>query len=541
MSHPSRTSLARAFSMAAPTLLATLLAAVSPLAAASNATNSATTRADLALNWAEAKLPGYLTSAQPSQTTTYQGVTYTYRGPYAQSAGNSYFLGVGTSASPPHAFMLDTGSSAGLVDLGLLSTWLSTMGVATQSTGTEISTCTASYILSGSSGEKASTSFTSTTTDTSAICAKSGADLTLTSPTITTSGGSSSLDNSSFYGLNAAVLALGGSNITIEGGTVQTSGSGANGVFATGVGTSISLRNLSISATGQGGHGVDATLGGALALSNVTARTTGANGSVIATDRGGGTITVSGGSFTAEGTDSAGVYATGMISAAHATITSKNAEAVVVEGGNTAILGDCTLTAAKGSRDRGMFVYQSTSGDASEGTGTLTLIGGSYTWPSTTGPAFYSTNATAIINLSGLNIQSSSPLLLKAAADSWGVSGKNGGKVTVNATAQTLVGQVVADSVSTIALNLTQGSQITGALNTAGTAGSMDITLDASSTWTVTADSHVTTLTETAGTTTATLSNIASNGYKVYYKSASNAWLGGKTVSLTGGGQLIPE
>jgi hypothetical protein len=39
------------------------------------------------------------------------------------------------------------------------------------------------------------------------------------------------------------------------------------------------------------------------------------------------------------------------------------------------------------------------------------------------------------------------------------------------------------------------------------------------------------------------LSNINSNGHNIYYNvnNQTNSWLGGKTVSLSGGGKLIPR
>ena len=67
----------------------------------------------------------------------------------------------------------------------------------------------------------------------------------------------------------------------------------------------------------------------------------------------------------------------------------------------------------------------------------------------------------------------------------------------------------------------------------------MDVNLDASSSWSLTADSHVDGFTD--GTTA--LTNLKGNGHTLYYNSSSaaNAWLGGKTYELQGGGYLKPE
>jgi hypothetical protein len=83
-------------------------------------------------------------------------------------------------------------------------------------------------------------------------------------------------------------------------------------------------------------------------------------------------------------------------------------------------------------------------------------------------------------------------------------------------------------------------SSLTGAINGADTAGSVTVTLDATSTWTLTANSYVTVLNDTAGISGTAVSNIVGNGHNAYYKSSSNGSLGGATYALSGGGALIP-
>lgn len=519
-----------------------LVPAAALLCAANAMADNFTTDADLLFNWAEAMYPSVFTSNLSSQSVTDGSTGYYYRGPYLLNNSTQFYVGA-AKGTVPRVVILDANSGNGITDIGTLNDWLSTVGVATSASGTEVTTCTANYTQSSGTANFASQSYSANSTDASGVCAKNSSVLTLTNPSINTSGNTSSLDNSSFYGLNAAVLAIDGSNITISDGSIITTGKGANGAFATGVGSSISLKNITIEATGQGGHGVDATLGGYLALMNVTATTSGNNGSVIATDRGSGTIAVSGGKFIASGIDSAGVYSTGVITVAGAIINAKNGEAVVVEGGNSAVMTNCEMFAAKGTRDRGMFVYQSMSGDASEGTGSLTINGGSYTWPSSTGPAFYSTNTNATISLTGVEISNASSVLLKASADNWGKSGSNGGTVTLNATAQNMDGDIVADNISSVTVNLREGSSLNGAINNAGTAKLAILTLDSTSKWNLEGNSHLTGLTETGSATSAALNNISSNGYNVYYKASvsTNKWLAGATYDLNGGGKLIPE
>jgi hypothetical protein len=81
-----------------------------------------------------------------------------------------------------------------------------------------------------------------------------------------------------------------------------------------------------------------------------------------------------------------------------------------------------------------------------------------------------------------------------SANNRWGNSGANGGNVILTADRQTFSGDMTADEISTITATLQNGSALTGAINTAHTAKAVNLTLYASSTWNVTADSMLTCL-----------------------------------------------
>jgi hypothetical protein len=389
--------------------------------------------------------------------------------------------------------------------------------------------------VNGKTVNEAGADYTADTTNTSAVYVLNDGTLTLTDPTISTTGNTSSDDYSSFYGLNAAVLATSGSTLDITGGTVTSTGEGANGVFSTGTSTTINLTDVNISCTGNGGHGVDATLTGALNLNNVDIVTYGASGAAIATDRGSGTITVEGGSYVTYGTNSPGIYSTGDITVSDATVTGNGAEAAVIEGSNSITLTNTTL---KGGNEAtgGIMIYQSTSGDAAVGTGTFSMSGGSYT--ATVDPAFFVTNTNAVIKLSGVSVTTMGTLIDATATTRWGTIGSNGGTVTLTADHETLTGNIVADNISTVATTLQNDTTLSGSINTNDTAKSVTLTLDSSSTWNVTGNSYLTGLIDSD----TSVSNIHGNGYTVYYDSSlgSNSWLNDKTYDLTNGGTLRP-
>jgi hypothetical protein len=162
---------------------------------------------------------------------------------------------------------------------------------------------------------------------------------------------------------------------------------------------------------------------GSLTADNLTVTTAGANGAAVATDRGGGTITVLGGTYRTSGTSSPGIYSTGTITASGATFDATGAEAAVIEGSNSVTVTDSHLT---GSVNRGVMIYQSMSGDAQGAAGVFSETGGSLA--ALSGPLFYVTNTTATIDLSCASLDGSSGVLLDAAAGQWGSSDSNGAR-----------------------------------------------------------------------------------------------------------------
>ena len=386
-------------------------------------------------------------------------------------------------------------------------------------------------LSSGAAKTEIAKKYGSSAQDISAIWVSENATLTLISPTIETSGETSSNENSSFYGLNAAVLITKGGIIKTSGGSIVTSGRGANGAFATDAGSSAILSGLKIVATGDGGHGVMVSAGGSMTLTEVDMVTSGAHGAAVATDRGGGKITVVGGDMTTSGPGSPGIYSTGTITATGSKFTATSSEAAVIEGQNSIVLKNTSLS---GEKLCGVMIYQSFSGDAEGHQGVFTMEGGSFS--AHEGPAFYVTNSTGVISLTKVNISASSGILVKASTGRWGRQGTNGGNAILTANTQTLTGDLICDSASTISATLQKNSTLTGTIKGAA------LTLDATSSWNVTDDSTLTSLADPSAMSGQTIANIHGNGHTVRYetKNPANQWLNGKTYKLADGGQLVP-
>ncbi len=152
----------------------------------------------------------------------------------------------------------------------------------------------------------------------------------MTSPDIVSSSAGTNSADSSFYGTDAAVLAYGssatsasGGAIDMSGGSITTTGQYGSGVFASGDGAAISLDGTDITTTAANAYGAAAAQGG--------------------------TVTVSSGAFNVN-----------------------NAEAVVVEGAGAVTLNGTTLNSSLGN-NRGILLYQATSGAAASVTSAFTM------------------------------------------------------------------------------------------------------------------------------------------------------------------------
>ncbi len=343
-----------------------------------------------------------------------------------------------------------------------------------------------------------------------------GATSTYTNITVTKTGDASGQsENYDWYGTNAAILAQGGANVTISGSgtTIYSKAVGGNAVFAyggnssmntnnSGDGTAITISDAVITTESNNSGGIMVTGGGTIEANNLTVTTASGSSAAIRSDRGGGTITATGGSYTTNGTGSPAIYSTAAISVYDADLTSNVAQVVVIEGGNSVNLDEARLTAnhtklnGQDTSYQAILIYQSQSGDASSGSSSFTMKGGSLT--NAHGDIFHVTNTTTTITLSdsiAITNNDSSGNFLDASSDSWGTSGSNGGKVTLNADGQTIDGNMLVDSVSTLAFNMSNSSIFNGAINPSGQTGSVSVVIDSSSTWTLTGNSYVTSLT----------------------------------------------
>jgi hypothetical protein len=370
----------------------------------------------------------------------------------------------------------------------------------------------ATYTLSdGSTVTKTGETLTNTTQYNNVVQVSKGT-LTLDNCTISKTGDGASGDNSSFYGTNSAIYAGDGTGssstssassatININGGSITTSSQGANAIFATN-GATINVSGVTIDNSQTVSRGMHATFGGIINASDMNITTRKATSSTVATDRGGGTVTVTGSTLTAKGDKSAVLYSTGVIMANNVTGLSEQGPIATVEGTNYAYINDSQMTS--GSSKRGILLHQSGSGDAQGKKPVCEVTRSTLTVTNAATPLCYVVNSTATLKLTDVTLDVPSKLLMTVPTDSKG-SGSTG-TLVLNTTKDgwTYTGTVSSSSDNSVAVEV--GSNII---------------------WQLTANTYVNSLTNNG--------TIVTNGYTLTYGSLS----GNGTINETTGIETV--
>lgn len=255
-------------------------------------------------------------------------------------------------------------------------------------------------------------SYTSTGDDENALRVD-GTAVTLDGVTVDKSAGAASnTEDGDFYGMNAALLAMNGATVTIKNATVPSSAQNGNGVFSYG--------------------------GGTTSASNLVVETSGNSSAAIRSDRGGGTVNVS------------------------------------------------------GDADVGTSVFSMTGGSLVGSSGDMFYITNTHCLMTLSGVNIVNNDADgALLRVVG-----------NSASRSWGTAGSNGAQVEFAADGQTLAGDIIVDTISNLTMTMKNGSTFTGTVNIidnaeGGTAVSDNavVAIENGCTWNLTGNCTLTSLT----------------------------------------------
>lgn len=277
--------------------------------------------------------------------------------------------------------------------------------------------------------------------------------------------------------------------------------------------TEANIENVEITTYSDKSRGLDATYNGIINAKNVIINTNGQSCAALATDRGEGEVHVTNSELNTGVSNQSGrgspiIYSTGNITVANSVGTAYVSQIACIEGKNSIELSNCDLSAAAGGNRQdngeyvdlgGVFIYQSMSGDADVGTSTFTakdsvlsILSDSDYYESA--PMFHVTNTKAIINLEKTELNFGSGTLLDVSGQNqWGTVGSNGGELTFNAKDETLDGNIIVDSISSLNMTLSSTSYV-GAINPSDDFGQTAVIIESGSDWTLDGDSHISSL-----------------------------------------------
>ncbi|MBR1542970.1 MAG: hypothetical protein IJ628_10230 [Bacteroidaceae bacterium] len=365
---------------------------------------------------------------------------------------------------------------------------------------------------SQSSGIKSfsQTTFTSTSTDENAVKV-SGGTMSMTDCLVNKTGGDTSdHDGSSFYGTNAAILSTGSGTIEMRGGKIYTTAKGANAIVA--YGGTVSVSDVTIECLKSMSRGIHATGGGSIYADNLTVVTHSETSSTIATDRGGGTVTVNGGSFTAKGSKSSVIYSTGKISVKGITGISEKGPMATVEGANAVIIENSDMTSC--AEARGILLHQSNSGDAEGTKPSCDISSSTLTTTHADAPLCFVTNVAGTLTLTDVTLDVASGTLMSVEYYKRGDNSTGNLVLKTTKDSWTYKGDVSADDKNNVTVSVGKNVNWYGAANTHGTAKSATVTVENGAVWNLTGDTYVTKLTNNG--------TVNKNGYKLTCVSMTN-------------------
>lgn len=366
----------------------------------------------------------------------------------------------------------------------------------------------------------------------SVVYATNGVNLILTKLRMNKTSGSTLDEDRRETGRNSALLADGGSKVLLELCEVTSHSTMADGVTASGEGTKVIVQEGSITSNRAGSAAVNAIHGAEIIVQKADVNTSGNQSPVFLAYKG-GTVDVTEAYGQSAGQASPLFHSDGMINATKCRLTSSKWTIGSIEDGQLQM----NRNELKAGGICGFLLYSTK--DIKEVNSFLNLMDN--TISVSEGPVFFVTNnEQARISVKGNKISCKSGDLMWVRGDDWGVKGSNGGNATLSVDKQSLSGDILVDSISSLKLNLNKGAKYTGLINKKeNRCAQVRVKVSAGSSWTSKGESYLTSI-EFDQPLTKGLKQLKGN-HTIYYDPSdpANAPLEGKEYK-TGGGMLRP-
>ncbi|CZR51379.1 uncharacterized protein PAC_01254 [Phialocephala subalpina] len=364
-------------------------------------------------------------------------------------------------------------------------------------------------------------------------------ELNLSYSTIVKSGYASNLLESSFWGFNAAINVANASKAQLDNINVTVHNGAAN-IYVYGTDSVVYVNNAWLYSSGPVSHGVYASGNGTAYVSNVQHFSGGMRSSSFSGDSPAGYLYISDSVAHTTGIGSATFYALGDIYATNVVAISEQGPTVFMDGAQKAYLTNCETTAGLLG---GVAIFSSQTRQS----GAILSLKNSKITTLGSIPGLWFGNTIIDVSIDASELVTSGVLVVANYsqitqdfdyyADYSQQPNLQPAEVYVNVTESSLVGDLVAYNSSFISWSLASYSSWTGAAYSGFDEAYFDVHLDSSSTWTLTKSTTLQNLTDADET----LSNIQSQGFNIYYNASAllNGYLGGKNISLAGGGKAI--
>ncbi|KAH8659973.1 hypothetical protein BX600DRAFT_383834 [Xylariales sp. PMI_506] len=405
---------------------------------------------------------------------------------------------------------------------------------------TQPSAIEAAYSWDGESVSIDHETYTVDANDTSVILVANDGSLDASYIDVIKYGYGSNLLYSSFWGFNAAINVANASTANLDNVNVTVHNGAAN-VYAYGSNTLVNVNNSWLYSSGPVSHGLYASGNATIVGRNIQHFSGGRRSSAFAGDSPAGYVYVYDSVAHTQGIGSAAFYALGTVYGENVVSLSENAPVIFMDGVQNATLVDSDCTAGLLG---GVAIFSS---QVRQTGGKLELINSKITTLGDEIPGLWFGNTIVNVTIASSEIVAPSGLLIVANYSQItqdfdyyaGYPDNNNllpAEVYTTVTESDLNGDLVPYNGSYISFSLASYSTWNGAAYAGYGVGLVDVSLDATSNWTLTQSSTVQQLSDDD----ATLSNIDSAGFTLYYNATLNDWLGGQTLQLTGGGSATP-
>lgn len=326
-----------------------------------------------------------------------------------------------------------------------------------------------------------------------------------------TDGKLSNIKDNKNKGLNNVLVINKGSIVSIKNSNITSKNDNSSAIYTTGLNTLLDLDNVNINTSKKNSSALVAKNSSEINIKNSKINTTGINSSI----------------FNVEST----------ITADNVTATTNSEIATIFKTNVLSITNSEIKTNLTEEKD-GIFTIKTNNNDDSYETASLTVENSNIKVD--TKSKYYKTTPLFSVYNTNLQINLTNNKFTYGAKNLINVVSKENSSLkttTLTITDSTLKGNITADKFSKVRFNI-NNSVYTGSINSKNESQYVDITFDKTSKWNLTGHSYVNTITFQNQNNIRKYIN--SNGYNIYCNAKNNEWLGNKTITLPGGGKLIP-